>query len=155
MNSCESSWSLPFTASGRELVRPQGDRRIALGDQRRLGALGGWVCGGQTYGKTMGKPWENQGKPCITRQKSWGSSSCFLHFPGICLWKLHNIDIYWGYTNGYAVILISFAVKHVLDSAGIIPLFRQCLKQNMNPPATQRPYQLHASTNIQMPICVW
>ena len=109
----------------------------------------------ENHGKTMGKPWENQGKPCITRQKSWGSSSCFLHFPGICLWKLHNIDIYWGYTNGYAVILISFAVKHVLDSAGIIPLFRQCLKQNMNPPATQRPYQLHASTNIQMPICVW
>ena len=78
--------SYEFSASGRELVRPQGDRRIALGDQRRLGAPVGLRL--KRMGKpreNQGKPGENQGKPCITRQKSRGSSSCVLHFPRICL----------------------------------------------------------------------
>ena len=55
--------SYEFSASGRELVRPQGDRRIAPRRSTTTWCAGGFAA--ETYGKTTGKPGktrENQGK---------------------------------------------------------------------------------------------
>ena len=93
-------------------------------------------------GKTMGKSWENHGKTMHNLSKIQRFIIMFPSFSWDLPMKIaqhcHLLGVYKWVCCDLWTPQISFAVKHVLDSAGIIPLFRQCLKQNMNPPATQR-----------------